>query len=246
MPVEYVVLTGLVDEMIDPRLPKSTDPPPAGWSVNPTAGLNAWLTAALAAEPDDAQIAGDLTKRGPVTRGLAFLFGQPRMLPSQAAALLPLEPGDPNPFFPIVDAVEREGGDVQVGSGPLELARCRYVTRAEWLQPGYAAALVMTAGDAFGLLVYTPVADMSADVPANFPNRVAVDGSDPENPVESVRSWADWIAGPQAWETIAGDGVTFVPLVDTWNQGQILPASTWLAAGLAVVTRDELDALLAG
>lgn len=226
----YQVITGLVDEMIDPTLPK------AGVVNTPLYGLNGWLVGALAQEPeDDPQ---DLTKRGPVTRWIGYAFGNPRITKVQASALLPLQPGDPNPLFQITDAIVREGGSIQVGNSPLDLASAGPVVRAEWDQPHYAIASVITGGDTVGMEVVFEIDDPAAEVPASFPDRTYTEYADPEDPesgTEVVHTWATW--------GLDGNRPDLAPeqIGDKWYRssqlgsafGAPMPASAWVPAALA-------------
>lgn len=169
--VKYLVLTGLVDEMISPSLPKADD------VSGPLYGLHMWMLGALAAEPDPVE----LSERGPVTRWIGYAFGQPRITKTDAAALLPLQPGDPNPLFQVTDAVVREGGSIELGSSDLELATAYPITREEWKNPGYTQALVLTGGDSMGLQVYFEVDDVTDEIPTTFPNRTYSVLSDPDD-----------------------------------------------------------------
>lgn len=225
----FKVLTGLVDELIDPALPKSSV------EGSPLQGLNGWLAAALAAESDDA----DLTKRGPVTRWIGYVFGDPRMTKAQAQATLPVEPGEPNPLFQICDAIIREGGSIRVGDSPLAMATVENVDRKEWQKVGYAQALVLTGGDVLDMLVYFEIDDITAEVPATFPNRNYTQLSDPEDPesgIEVIHTWETWGANE-------GDSAGDLPVQigDKWyrtsrdrnNGGDYIPASAWVPASLA-------------
>lgn len=192
----FKLITGLCDEMIDPGLPKSTE---KGSALNQSTGLNAWLGGALQREPNDTDVAGDLTLRGPVTRWIGYVFGDPRMLPSIAQSKLPIEPGDPNPFFQIIDAVKREGGRVEVGDSWDAPAYIYGITREEWRQVGYAIAAVMAGGDVYGLPVwfeFDAEGDLDNDVPVTFPNATYSVPSDPEDPesemVETNHTWRTW------------------------------------------------------
>jgi hypothetical protein len=239
----FKVITGLCDEMIDPTLPK------ADVVGGPLQGLNGWLQAALAQEPNDAAVSGDLSLRGPVTRWIGYAFGNPRMLPSEAAALLPLQPGDPNPFFQIVDAVEREGGDLKVGNSPLEMAEASPIVRKEWLQIGYCFALVYTGGDAIGFPVYFVVDDLTVEVPETFPNRTYTVLADPEDPesesTEVVHTWESWYQGPQPFSPpVEIDGTYYCVNANTWDRGKPLDASVWVMGGVDAITVDQYQSLL--
>lgn len=238
--ITYSVITGLCDEMIDPRLPKSTE---AG---SPLQGLNQWLSAGLAAEPQDADVASDLSLRGPITRWLGLYFGDPRMLPSVAASKLPLEPGDPNPFFAVIDAIKREGGQVNLGSGPTELASAFPVSRAEWQQIGYCIALVVTGGDVTGMQVYFEISDLSAEVPASFPNRTysQFDEANPEaEPTEVTHTWATWYGGMPGHDPIEIGGQFYCSSANTWDRGRPLAASAWalLVAAQSLVVKSVAE-----
>jgi hypothetical protein len=228
----FYAITGLVDELIDPTLPKADVP---GSPLSSTTGLNAWLAGALAAESDDP----DLTLRGPVTRWFGYAFGEPRMTKADAIALLPLQPGDPNPLFQICDAIAREGGDVSVGSGPFEIASIGKVQRAEWLEAAYGQVLVMTGGDAEDLVVYFEIDDLTDEVPATFPNRTYTELSDPEDPesgVEVIHTWATWgqNSGGSEWlyERNGKHYRSSNNRLHSGNPGKPINASAWVMASL--------------
>lgn len=151
----YEVITGLIDEMVDPTLPKADN------QSGPLYWLNAWLSSGLAIEPDPE----DPTERGPVTRWIGYAFGNPRMTKTEALAILPIQPGDPNPFFQVIDSIKREGANVVVGPTPASMAYAEPVIRDTWKTPQYAAALVLTGGDAIDLPVYFEFDDPDADCP---------------------------------------------------------------------------------
>lgn len=199
---KYIVLTGLADEMIDPTLPPSSDP------TGPLYGLNGWLQAGIAAEPDDATIAGDLSKRGPITRWLGYAFGQPRITHTAASALLPLEPGDPNPFFQIIDAISREQGEVRLGTTPTSPASAEPVTRDIWKTPEYAMALVLTGGDAINLPVFFGVTDTAATCP-----------------FDASKTWAEYYA---AYTPKVSGGIPYYE--NLYAGAGYIPASVWFGA----------------
>lgn len=127
-------LTGLTDELIDTALPSSA-----------LDTLNAVLAGGLALEP------GSVTgsTRGPLTRWFGYTFGQPRMTREQAEQLLPLVPGDPNPFFVAIDSSTQEGQIIERGLGPLDLSTVKGVTRESWLTLSRLVILVSAGGNAY-------------------------------------------------------------------------------------------------
>ena len=112
------------------------------------------------------------------------------MTRTQADAMLPIQPGDPNPFFQIIDAVSREGGSVVPGNGPLAMAsifpvvrkngesRVRYgVCRSWWRVLRFARLLSDTRSP-------------HQRFPATFPNRVAT--FDGEGNAATYHTWETW------------------------------------------------------
>ena len=249
MSATFKLITGLCDEMIDPALPKPDV------AFTPLWGLQNWLAAAIAQEPTDAGITVDgtvdLTLRGPVTRWLGYAFGNPRILPSAAAQLLPMNPGDPNPFFQIVDAVEREGGTLSLGDNPLALATATNVTRKEWLQVPYGQAAYMTGGDLMGLglfLEFATEAALDANVPTAWPDRTYAELIDPDDPESGTQAVA------HTYNTYPGAAP--VQLGDKWykeasNGIRYLHASEWAPVTLVVdapytvITQDAYRAIAA-
>lgn len=241
MSIRFTVLTGFCDEMLDPNFPA----PGAGGTFNPLANLNAWITAAIAQEPDDVAVAGNLALRGPITRWVGYAFGNPRMLPSAAAALLPLQPGDPNPFFQIVDAVEREGGTLKLGNSPFAPATAYPISREEWHKIGYYVALAMTGGDAEGAQVYFQVSSLSDAIPATFPNRTYFTG-DEESQVENIHTWETWYEGMPGHAPRQIGGNWYCSSANTWGRGEHVKASEWLPAylgGLTVLSQGDFAAV---
>ena len=92
-----------------------------------------------------------------------------------------------------------------------------------------------------GYPVFFAVSDMSAQVPANFPNRTYLDGEE----VEQVHTWATW-SQVMPTSPVTVDAVTYVSSNDPYSQGEPLPASVWSASGVTVVNVPEYQAILAG
>lgn len=216
----FEVPTGLIDEMIDPTLAK------ANVSGGPLHGLAAWMAGAMSVEPTDLQMAGDLTLRGPITRWIAYVFGNPRMTRTQADAMLPIQPGDPNPFFQIIDAVSREGGSVVPGNGPLAMASIFPVVREEWRKPGYAMACVAVGGECYDLPVYFQIPDPTSEVPATFPNRVAT--FDGEGNAATYHTWETWgTNGSDGHGVIDIGGTYYRSSCNIHSGGDPIKASEW-------------------
>ena len=131
------IATGLTDQAIDPALPDAY-----------LANLNALLAAGLAAEPADATG----PDRGQLTRWFGYVFGgyvpgKPRMTRAEAEAILPLTPGDPNPFFEALDSATQDGLVIERGKLPTDPATLRGVTRDLWLSLSHLALLVSAGGE---------------------------------------------------------------------------------------------------
>lgn len=89
-------------------------------------------------------------------------------------------------------------------------------------------------------LAYFEIDDITAEVPATFPNRTHMVLSDPEDPesgVETVHTWETWGANPGG---IPGDDLP-KQVGDKWyrtsrdrnNDGDYIPASAWVPASLS-------------
>lgn len=176
--IKYKIVTALADELIDPNIPQAS-----------LDGLNNWLRAGIALEPNPLESQPEL--RGPITRWIGYTFGKPRITKTEAEALLDLVPGDPNPFFQVLDAVTREGGILTVGESPEELSEAAPITREIWLTLDYVSAVVMSGGDVEGYQVFFGVDDPSVEVPLYFPQRTyteVIDGVETEL-VHTFNTW---------------------------------------------------------
>lgn len=220
----YKVITALVDELIDPILPKPDAP-------GPLQNLNIWLRQAIQLEPDTA----DPSERGPVTRWLGCAAGIWRITKTQALTLLPILPGDPNPFFPIIDSVSREGGKIIIGNGPYELSTAENVNRPMWKTPEYAVALVLTGGDAIDLPVWFEITDPTEICPFST-----------QNPITGEY---------ETWETWGTFGESHKPQLigGKWYRsncvgasGAIMKASEWFPAysqGLKIISESDFRSI---
>jgi hypothetical protein len=124
---------GLTDEMIWPDYP-----------VENLVMLNSGLASGLAAEPE---IGG-----GPITRFIGYkLLGKPRASRAEAQAMLPLQPGDPSPFFDPVDDISRDSNArlTRTYANPTDLATCGPTDRPDWTAVERLALLALAGGRAF-------------------------------------------------------------------------------------------------
>lgn len=227
MGTRYEVITGLIDEMVDPSLPKAeVENTPLYW-------LNQWLSAGIALEPDT----DDLTLRGPITRWVGLVFGKPRMTKTEALEVLadPIQPGDPNPFFQVIDSVSREGGTVAPGATPFAMAYAEPVTRELWKTPQYAAALVLTGGDAIDLEVW-----------------FEIDSPDDDCPLQPGTPWSEWGQGGANDELANPVGEKYYRTNADYgspNSGKKIPASQWvplyMQGQLKVLSKAEYQAVVA-
>lgn len=225
MGTRYEVITGLIDEMVDPALPKADD------QQGPLYWLNVWLSAGLALEPDPI----DPVERGPITRWIGYTFGNPRISKTEALAMLPIQPGDPNPFFQVIDAVKREGATVVVGPTPTSMAYAEPVTRDAWRTPQYAAALVLTGGDAIDLEVW-----------------FEIDSPDDDCPLQPGTPWSEWGQGGANDELSRPVGEKYYRTNADYgspNSGKKIPASQWvplyMQGQLKVLSKAEYQAVVA-
>jgi hypothetical protein len=149
---KFLIPSGLLDEMISTKL-------------SPTflSGLNTWVQAALMQEPASPTTPNE---RGQLTRWLGYAFGNPRITRDAALALLPLQPGEPNPYFTILDAISRESGDYVTPDENAEtLATVGPVTRLIWQLPVYGVAIVMGRGDVIDMPVWFEIDSPSLTCP---------------------------------------------------------------------------------
>lgn len=131
--IYFQLHVGLTDEMIWPDYPAEN-----------LATLNAGLANGLSYEPEEGG--------GAITRFLGYkLLGKPRCTRSEAAAMLPLRPGDPSPFFDAVDDITRDSRAslVRTYESPLDLVTCGPTDRPDWLRIDRLVLLSLAGGRAF-------------------------------------------------------------------------------------------------
>ncbi|GIW89613.1 MAG: hypothetical protein KatS3mg109_0045 [Pirellulaceae bacterium] len=201
----YWIPAMLLRERIDPRI-----------SDEQLQRLNAWASATLAQEPGAAVTDVDPGQRGLLTTFIGFYTGKPRNSREEAQAFLPFQRSDPNPVFPIVDTLPREGGRLTVPHDPEGVAEFADVAHPDWLEVRYALAAVMLGGDS-DLPVWFAVPDPTAPVPQSWPE--STDGGG--NPV----AWQDW--GTQ-WHPLVDLGGTLYRSSLVGQSGEPIRASYWV------------------
>ena len=158
---------GLTDEMIWPNYP-----------VEALSMLNAGLAGALSQEPENGG--------GPVTRFIGYkLLGKPRCTRAEAAAMLPLNPGDPSPFFDPVDDISRDPNASlnRNYDSPMTLATCGPTNRPDWIEISRLALLALAGGRAYWIKEENAL-------PVYFVIGESLDGVCPFG--DGVETWATW------------------------------------------------------
>lgn len=213
----FMVPTGLLDELISSQLPHYGQ-------GGPIDGLNAWFLAGIQKEP---QSPANLYQRGPLTRWFGYAFGDPRIMRDAAIAKLPLQPGDPNPFFPVVDAITREGANTITPSNDMTTpVAVGPVTRDMWRLPEYAMVLALCGGDVIDMPVWFEIDDATDECPFS----------------DSGETWETW--------GVFGESHKPLPMGNKWyrsnavgQSGELLRASQWvpvsIASGLKVLSVTE-------
>lgn len=210
--------TGLTYQFIDPL-----------FTVQQLATMNALIMQSLTFGPD----------KSPLHRWLGFMFGNCRMTKTSAIALLPLSPGDPSPFFETLDNLTQEGASVERGNVYTDISTITAELPA-WLDASQMALLYAAGGDITDEPMYFQVNDLTAQVPASFPDRLKEDGT-------TAHTWATWgIAGANHHPVVLG--------AHTYRSSQYgyggvcLKASEWvpyLLAGGVVLNSFQYKAVLA-
>lgn len=212
---KFIMITGLIDEMVSSLLP------PYGQG-GPLDGLNAWMLSALNSEPESPEFTYE---RGPVTRWVGTYFGNPRMSRAEAIATMPIQPGDPNPFFQIIDAATRESADyIKATDNMLSLVEVGPITREIWLIPEYGLAIYLTGGDVINMPVFFEIDNITDLCPFSFEK------------IELDENLEEIITPQETWETWGTHGDSHKPqkIGEKWyrssnvgSSGSILKASEW-------------------
>ena len=234
MQIYYQIPVGLTDEFIWPNYPSQS-------LVN----LNAGLMLGLSLEPD---------RGGPIARFIGYkLLGRPRSTRVEAQAMLPLEPGDPSPFFDAFDDITKETAasaerTYALGSDgtpdPLAPAICGPSARPDWCTPERLMLLYLAGGRAYwikpenALPVFFRVTEvLDEQVPESFPNRIDKNGE------------------PHTWRTwgVFGNSHAPVQIGEHWYRssaygegGVHLEIEQWISfyqAGGAVLSRFDYEAV---
>lgn len=179
----------------------SPDYPPAALDQ-----LSSLLGAIMSAEPDWAP--GQAA--GPVIRWFEYSHGNVGAGQAWALSMLPLVPGRPSPFYEALDNANQDGVTLTRGTGgPTSLAVVEGEVDAEWQEPGRQLLVTVAGGYTEGATVYFPLADLDAEVPASFPNRMKQTGTI-ESPSEEPYTWLEWgIAANGSHAPVLIDGVYY-------------------------------------
>ncbi len=223
--IYFQLPVGLCDEMIWPDYP-----------VEALAALNAGLAGGLAQEPAQGG--------GPITRFIGYkLLGKPRCTRSEAQAMLPLQPGDPSPFFDPVDDIRRANQTKldRTYASPLDIATCGPTDRPDWLEIGRIVLLALAGGRAFWIeeACALPVYFVLDSIDDPCPLSVPAAGEEQE----TWQTWGVWgeshkpeqIGGKWYRSSAVGQSGANVT-IDTW-----LPL--YMAGELVVITREQFAAV---
>lgn len=168
MTMRYFLPKGLTYNLIDPEYPAAALGP-----------LNSLLATLISGEADWApeQAAGALI------RWFEYSHGNVGAGKAWVQSILPLVPGRPSPFYEALDNANQDGVTLTRGSGgPTSLAVVEGTVDKEWQLPGRQLMVTVAGGYTQGVTVYFPIADITDEVPASFPNRTYNSGT-------SVYTW---------------------------------------------------------
>lgn len=224
MKIHYQLPVGLTDEMIWPNYPTEA-----------LTQLNQGLAGGLAVEPANGG--------GPITRFIGYkLLGKPRATRAESQAMLPLQPGDPSPFFDPVDDISRdpEAKVLRTYGTPVDLVTAGPSDRPDWCTPTRLALLAMAGGRAYwtnevdGLPVYFQLTQEQYESPVPAPLG------------DGIETWATWgtFEGNHAPQQ---SGEYWYRSSAMGQSGANLEISDWLPlyfAGFTVLTIDEYQAIV--
>lgn len=193
------------------------------------APLNSLLAAIIAGEADWAPDQA----AGAVTRWFEYSHGNVGAGQAWALSMLPLVPGRPSPFYEALDNATQDGAVLVRGDGgSTTLAYVEGQIDSEWQEPSRMALVVVAGGDVEGVPVYFAIADINAEVPASFPNRMKQTGTI-ESPSEEPYTFAEWgVTGNRSHAPQLIDG-TYYRSSCHGESGEPLLASQWVPYLLA-------------
>lgn len=157
------------------------------------------------------------------------------------AATLPAALGGNDAIYSLVLVAVSRGIIVEeLGGGQVQM---QGIKDMDLVTVDVVQMLVSENCEVYGYPVYFEVADKTAEVPTNFPNRTyfVENEEDPENPTETVRTWETWYNGMPGHSPVEIDGKFYCSSANTWNMGQPIPASLW--GGLNIVSLSQFAAL---
>lgn len=146
-----------------------------------------------------------------------------------------LSAGDVNPVWPDLQDLDLGGGPLTRGAGSESISQVTEIENTSFLKVTQAALAVGIGGEIDGWEVVFEIDDLTAEVPASFPDRTYT-----EDEVTNTHTWATW--------GLDGNRPDLAPeqIGDKWYRtsqlgsslGAPMPASQWVPAmsqGLVVL-----------